>query len=242
MPTITGLPTHASPLDGTEVIPLVQSGITSKATLSELVTPFGNPSEQVTFTEVNGVATTAMRTDAAPALASQLSLPLGFGDFQLETEADLVGTAATGSITLRTGGNTTKNGCHLTMAGASANDADAELVFGRNLTLQKSSSSPGDILAIGVSLQILTPGKGVDVAEGTDARMGIATLVGGTVTVNTTAVTGTSRIWPSAQNSGTIAAPAALEISARVGGTSFTITSADPADDRDVAWIIFNPV
>ncbi len=221
---------------------MVQSGVTSKATLSELVTPFDNPSEQVNFTEVNGVATTAMRSDSAPALASQLLLPLGFGDFQLETEADGVGTATTGSITLRTGGNSAKNGCHLTMGGASANDADAELVFGKNLTLQKSSTAAGDILAIGVGLQILTPGKGLDVAEGTDARSGVATLVGGTVVVNTTAVTGSSRIQLTAQNLGTIALPAALAVSARSGGTSFTILSADPTDTSDVAWFIINPV
>jgi len=241
MPTISALPTHANPLDGTEVIPLVQSGITSKATLSELVTPFDDPIEQINFTEVNGVATTAMRSDAAPALASQLLLPLGFGDFQLETEAD-PGTGTTGSVTLRTGGNSTKNGCHLTMNGAGATDADAELVFGRNLTLQKSSSAAGDILAIGASLQILTAGKGLDVAEGSNARSGVATLVGGTVVVNTTAVTGSSRIQLTAQNLGTIAIPAALAVSARSGGTSFTILSADPTDTSDVAWFIINPV
>ncbi len=83
----------------------------------------------------------------------------------------------------------------------------------------------------------------LDVPMGGSAdRAGIVTLVAGTATVNTTAVIDPdSGVHLTAQNSGSIAAPAALEISARVDSTSFTITSADSADDRDVAWLIINP-
>ncbi len=98
----------------------------------------------------------------------------------------------------------------------------------------------GELRVIGPSLKIVTAGQGLEIAEGTNARMGLATLSGGTVTVNTTAVTTTSRIFLTAQDSGTIATPAALEISARTANTSFTISSADVADDRGVAWVIIN--
>ena len=242
MPTIAALPTHANPLDGTEVFPIVQSGVTSKATLSELTTAFGNADGFVNFTQDNGVASTAMRSDAAPSLDSNLLLPLGFGDFQLETETDPA-TNTTGSITLRVGNNGTYNGTHITMFGADpSHDADVELVFGRTLTIQRAGSTGGSVQFIGTSLQILTVGEGLDIGEGADARSGLATLVGGTVTVNTTAVTGSSRIQLTAQNLGTIVVPAALGISTRTGGASFTILSADPTDTSDVAWLIINPV
>jgi hypothetical protein len=84
-----------------------------------------------------------------------------------------------------------------------------------------------------------TPGLGLKIKEGSNARMGVATLVAGTVTVNTTAVTNSSRIMLSGQNaSGT---HGHLNVSARTAGTSFSITSSDAGDTRTVAWIIFEP-
>jgi hypothetical protein len=69
--------------------------------------------------------------------------------------------------------------------------------------------------------------------------MGAATLVAGTVVVNTTAVTATSRIFLTGQNSS--GTHGELTISARVAGVSFTITSANAADTRSIAWMIVNP-
>lgn len=65
---------------------------------------------------------------------------------------------------------------------------------------------------------------------------GTATLSSGTATVNTPTVTATSRIILTAQDAGT--AQGSLYISARVAGTSFTITSTNGSDDRTVAWQI----
>lgn len=120
----------------------------------------------------------------------------------------------------------------------SAAGGDIYLTAGAGIALQ----APTGMALTGGSFQVLTAGSGIDIAEGTDARMGLATLSGGTVTVATAAVGTNSRIFPVAQNSGSISAPAALEISARVDGTSFDISSADPADDRDVAWLIIDPI
>lgn len=84
-----------------------------------------------------------------------------------------------------------------------------------------------------------TAGLGLKIKEGSNARMGAATLVAGTVTVNTTAVTANSRIMLCGQNSS--GTHGELTISARVAGTSFTITSSNAADTRSVAWLIFEP-
>lgn len=68
---------------------------------------------------------------------------------------------------------------------------------------------------------------------------GLATLAAGTVTVNDSGVTATSRILLTHQSAaGTLGF---LRISARVPGTSFTITSANPLDTSNVAWLRIEP-
>jgi hypothetical protein len=84
-----------------------------------------------------------------------------------------------------------------------------------------------------------TVGRGLQIKEGTNAKMGTATLSGGTVVVNTTAVTASSRIFLTAQTTG--AAPGALRVSARTAGTSFTITSTSGTDTSVVAWMLVEP-
>lgn len=82
-------------------------------------------------------------------------------------------------------------------------------------------------------------GKGLSIKEGSNAKMGAATLVGGTVTVNTTAVTANSRIYLTSQVDG--GTPGYLRVSGRVAATSFTITSGSGTDTSTVAWMIVEP-
>lgn len=88
-------------------------------------------------------------------------------------------------------------------------------------------------------LRIATAGRGLKVAEGSNAKMGTAPLVGGTVTVATTAVTATSRIQLTSQADG--GTPGWLRVSNRTAGTSFVITSSSAADTSTVAWLIVEP-
>lgn len=90
------------------------------------------------------------------------------------------------------------------------------------------------------SLLLATAGNGILIKEGTNATMGTATLVAGTVVVSTTKVTANSRIFLTT-NGGTITNIGALYISARTAGTSFTITSANVLDASNVAWVIIEP-
>lgn len=82
-------------------------------------------------------------------------------------------------------------------------------------------------------------GKGLNVREGANARMGLATLAAGTVVVSTTAVTANSRIFLTEQSTG--GTPGAVRVSARTAGTSFTITSTSGTDTSTVAWLIVEP-
>jgi len=78
------------------------------------------------------------------------------------------------------------------------------------------------------------------VKEGTaDARMGVATLVGGTLVVPTSAVAANSRIFLTCQVPG--GTPGFLRVSARVAGTTFTILSSSGSDVSQVAWLLADP-
>lgn len=95
--------------------------------------------------------------------------------------------------------------------------------------------------SLGGQFILSTAGKGVSIKEGSNAKMGTATLSAGTVVVSTTAVTATSRIQLTAQSLGTVTVPTALAVTARSAGTSFTILSSNLVDTSVVAWIIFEP-
>lgn len=84
-------------------------------------------------------------------------------------------------------------------------------------------------------------GVGFKIKEGTNARMGVATLVGGTKVVSNTSVTANTRILLTVQSLGTVAAPKAIAVTARSAGTSFTITSADATDTSVIAWELIEP-
>jgi hypothetical protein len=99
--------------------------------------------------------------------------------------------------------------------------------------------SAANTLATDDDFAVNAVGKGLLVKEGTNAKMGLATLAAGTVVVSTTAVTATSRIFLTAQTTGGTAG--ALRVSARTAGTSFTITSTSATDTSTVAWMIVNP-
>lgn len=94
-------------------------------------------------------------------------------------------------------------------------------------------------LFVGNNVKINTAGNTLYIKEGTNACMGTATLAAGVILVNTTAVTATSRIFLTGQTTGGTAGE--LRISARVAGTSFTITSSSATDTRSVAWLIIQP-
>lgn len=99
----------------------------------------------------------------------------------------------------------------------------------------------GAITATNGNLVLGTAGNGINIKEGANGRMGVVTLVAGTATIATTAVTATSRIILSIQVLGTVAAAKAIAVTARNAGQDFTITSEDNTDTSDVAWIILEP-
>lgn len=102
-------------------------------------------------------------------------------------------------------------------------------------------ATSGDYTATGGNIILATAGKGLQIKEGSNARMGVATLVAGSAVVANTSVTANTRILLTVQSLGTVAAPQAVAVTARTASTSFTITSADNTDTSVVAWELIEP-
>lgn len=98
------------------------------------------------------------------------------------------------------------------------------------MTIDGSTGMNGSLSFTGV-------GQGINGRSGTNARFGVATLVAGTVTVANTSITANTQIHLTPQtSSGTRGSPG---ITAKVVGTSFTITSTSATDTSTVFWQLF---
>lgn len=133
------------------------------------------------------------------------------------------GSGKGGIVTIKAGNSATGDG------------GDVEIYAG-------TGAVDGEVLIINSDLNVFTVGKGIAIKEGADAKMGVATLVGGTLVVNTTAVTANSRIFLTPQTISGVIVATAVAVSARTPATSFTISSADVADTSDIAWMIVEPL
>jgi hypothetical protein len=88
-------------------------------------------------------------------------------------------------------------------------------------------------------LDINSAGRGLQIAEGANCRMGSIALAAGTITVANSTVTANTRIFLTCQVPG--GTPGFLRVSARTAGTSFTILSSSGTDTSTVAWLLIEP-
>ncbi len=109
------------------------------------------------------------------------------------------------------------------------------------MTIDATSARIKKDVVITGNATLSVAGNGLYIKEGTNATMGVVTLIGGTGVVNTTKVTANSRIFLTIQSLGTVTVPTAVGVTVRVAGTSFTITSANAIDTSVVAWQIIEP-
>jgi hypothetical protein len=115
-----------------------------------------------------------------------------------------------------------------------AEDVTLERDGSGNLLVNVTLQTGGDLI-------VGNAGNGLLVKEGTNARLGTATLSSGAATVTTSAVTANSRIFLTPQNLSGVGTPQPIGVSARVAGTSFTITSASSSDTSTIGWMIVEP-
>lgn len=118
-------------------------------------------------------------------------------------------------------------------APATGDTAAGKYLFADGTWATTPNNTQGDLVAAVV-------GKGLQVKEGTDAKLGVATLVAGTVTVTNTSVTANSRIFITANSTST--SHGSLAVENIVVATSFDINSTDILDDATVAWMIVEAI
>lgn len=99
-----------------------------------------------------------------------------------------------------------------------------------------SAFTYSDAVTVNGNFSLGTSGNRLNIATGSNASIGQATLSGGTVTVNTTAVTANSIIFLAHAGTGT----GPLQVGTITAGTSFVINSGNPGDSNVVNWIIIN--
>ena len=103
-----------------------------------------------------------------------------------------------------------------------------------------STTAPIEAVDITGNLNLTTAGNKIKIATGTNASVGTATLVGGTVTVATTAAVIGSMIMLTRNTPiGTLGYLSAPTISI-TNGTSFVINSSSGTDTSTVNWMIIN--
>lgn len=120
--------------------------------------------------------------------------------------------------------------------------SNAEIAFGpgNGSTDSFITRAAAHLLAVnGADLDVNTVGRGLRVAEGTNAKQGTAVLVAGVVTVANTSVTANSRIFTGCAVPG--GTPGGLFVSAITAGTGFTIKSTSGGDTSTVAYEIIEP-
>lgn len=100
---VSALPAAATPLSGDELVMIVQSGTSRRCTADDIgstvVAGLANPTASVGLTAVNGAATTAMRSDAAPAL-SQAITPTWTGAHTFAAAVALNGATTVGGTSV----------------------------------------------------------------------------------------------------------------------------------------------
>lgn len=93
-------------------------------------------------------------------------------------------------------------------------------------------------VTLSTNLTLGTVGNKLNIATGTNASIGTAVLVAGTVTVSTTAVTAGSIIMLTRQVTGGTVGE--LSVGTITAGTSFVINSASATDTSTVGYLIIN--
>lgn len=102
-------------------------------------------------------------------------------------------------------------------------------------------SATGPLAITHCGFRIATPGQGLEIAEGTNAKANITTaMVAGSVTIANTSITANTRILATRLDGG--ANPGAVYVNSRVNGVSFTIKSTSATDTGVVYYELREPV
>lgn len=197
--------------------------VTGAASLSSTLAVTGN----TTLTGLTAAAVTATSVGVTGAAASDCITTRVTAD----TEPRL---ALNGDGSLSWGPGNAAADTTLSRSGAGAIETPGFLAMGSG----QSSGSFSIFSGASNSLRLGTAGGGLAIAEGANARQGVATLVAGTVAVANTSVTANTRIQLTHATAGGTLGHLSYVLDAGVG---FTITSDSATDTSTVTWTLTEP-
>jgi hypothetical protein len=165
-------------------------------------------------------------------------------------------TASKGKIALAATANTNDDTLTITNAAQAAArtytipDAGASAAFMMTQGAQTvvGAQTFSAVATHNANIVLATAGNGLQIKEGSNARMGSSTLVNGTVTVSNTSVTANTRIFLNRYSPAASTALGVLSVGTVVANTSFVIDARKVADatveTNDVSvihWILVEP-
>lgn len=121
----------------------------------------------------------------------------------------------------------------------SVGSTTATSMFNVGTANQFQVTGAGNVTTSG-NLSLSTAGSKLSIATGANASVGTATLSGGTVTVATTAVTASSKIFLTDATTGALTNIGTPTVGTVVAGTSFVINSSNVLDTSNINWLIIN--
>ena len=167
------------------------------------------------------------------------------------TQARALAVDSTISTTLRVGVNALPHRTTSLQVNGLTNAAGNNSLAVHNLTGTSNSlivtndgktglgvAAPAEKLEVAGNVKLTTAGNKIFIATGANASAGTATLVGGTVTVNTTAVTTNSIFYVTCKTP--IVTQGSYSVPTIVNGVSFTINSTSVAENSVVYWTLIN--
>ena len=116
----------------------------------------------------------------------------------------------------------------------------AALVVRDDSRVGVGTNAPAEKLSVAGNVELTTAGNKLKIATGSNASMGTATLVAGTVTVSTTAVATGSTIFLTCNTPGGVQGFLSAPAASITNATSFVINSSNVADTSTVNWLIIN--
>ena len=135
-------------------------------------------------------------------------------------------TLSTGAQVELNGDDETSGSAHVTISSGNGDNPGNVRINAPQGDIELTPGSSNNVNIIAGDLDIDEIGKGLRIAEGANAKMGTATLVAGTITVNTTAVSTSSRLFITRTAFNATSTAGNLNVSAIVNGTSFTVQSS----------------
>lgn len=159
----------------------------------------------------------------------------GVDVFKVDTTGNIILTAPSGAtpskkIRVNSGSLTVVNDASSLQILALSDGGGLSLLGGATIA-DNLTVNTGDLIAN-------TAGRGLKVKEGSNARMGVAVLVGGTIAVSNTSVTANTRIFLSRSTTGGTTGDLSYTL---IAATSFTINSSNAADTSTINWMLVEP-